>query len=206
MTLYHWANPVPCVMFSEVFSRSLGRNKTLGCRLSYLFNTREWYISICLFLIVLLQWSQKRHKKSPGGRFSLDSGGGAFYKDIYYFLVVSWRKRFSLSVHDGGDAGWCSGPQFGFENVSRDGNRTVLRKFRFKRMDRLQPNESSGFFLWTGKDLKMTARKKTAKSCPDFSFYKKQTGPTSTPNSWSGAPMSIGAISMIGRRDVFVVL
>lgn len=60
----------------------------------------------------------------------------------------------------------------------------------------------------------MTARKKklnththaTTISSPDFSFYKKQTGPTSRPNSWSGAPTSIGAISMMGRRDVFDVL
>lgn len=36
--------------------------------------------------------------------------------------------------------------------------------------------------------------------------YKKQTGPMSMPNSWSGAPTSIGAKSMMGRREVFVVL
>lgn len=67
------------------------------------------------------------------------------------------------------------------------------------------------FFFWG----EMTARKKknqthahtTTISSPDFSrFYKKHTGPTSRPNSWSGAPTSIGAISMMGRRDVFVVL
>lgn len=36
--------------------------------------------------------------------------------------------------------------------------------------------------------------------------YTKQAGPTSTPNSWSGAPMSKGATSMMGRREVLVVL
>ena len=36
--------------------------------------------------------------------------------------------------------------------------------------------------------------------------YRKQTGPTSMPNSWSGAPMSKGATSMMGRREVLVVL
>lgn len=39
------------------------------------------------------------------------------------------------------------------------------------------------------------------KSC--FFFYKKQTGPRSTPNSCSGPPMSIGAMSTMGRREVF---
>lgn len=34
-------------------------------------------------------------------------------------------------------------------------------------------------------------------------FYKKQTGPMSTPNSCSGPPMSMGAMSMMGRREVF---
>lgn len=34
-------------------------------------------------------------------------------------------------------------------------------------------------------------------------FYKKQAGPMSTPNSCSGPPMSIGAMSMMGRREVF---
>lgn len=36
--------------------------------------------------------------------------------------------------------------------------------------------------------------------------YRKQTGPMSMPNSWSGAPMSKGATSMMGRREVLVVL
>lgn len=34
-------------------------------------------------------------------------------------------------------------------------------------------------------------------------FYKKQTGPMSTPNSCSGPPMSMGAMSTMGRREVF---
>jgi hypothetical protein len=36
--------------------------------------------------------------------------------------------------------------------------------------------------------------------------YTKQTGLMSIPNSWSGAPMSKGATSMMGRREVLVVL
>ena len=36
--------------------------------------------------------------------------------------------------------------------------------------------------------------------------YRKQTGPTSKPNSWSGAPTSKGATSMMGKREVLVVL
>ena len=40
----------------------------------------------------------------------------------------------------------------------------------------------------------------------DIPLYKKQTAPTSTPNSWSAPPMSIGAMSTIGRREVFCVL
>lgn len=36
--------------------------------------------------------------------------------------------------------------------------------------------------------------------------YTKQAGPMSNPNSWSGAPMSKGATSMMGRREVLVVL
>lgn len=40
----------------------------------------------------------------------------------------------------------------------------------------------------------------------DTPLYKKQTAPTSTPNSWSAPPMSIGAMSTIGRREVFCVL
>lgn len=34
-------------------------------------------------------------------------------------------------------------------------------------------------------------------------LYKKQTGPTSTPNSWSAPPISMGAMSRMGRREVF---
>lgn len=34
-------------------------------------------------------------------------------------------------------------------------------------------------------------------------LYKKQTGPTSTPNSWSAPPTSRGAMSTMGRREVF---
>lgn len=34
-------------------------------------------------------------------------------------------------------------------------------------------------------------------------LYKKQTAPMSTPNSWSSPPMSRGAMSTIGRREVF---
>lgn len=37
-------------------------------------------------------------------------------------------------------------------------------------------------------------------------FYKKQTAPMSTPNSWSAPPMSIGAMSTMGSLDVFWVL
>lgn len=40
----------------------------------------------------------------------------------------------------------------------------------------------------------------------DTPLYKKQTAPTSTPNSWSAPPTSIGAISTMGRREVFCVL
>lgn len=40
----------------------------------------------------------------------------------------------------------------------------------------------------------------------DTPLYKKQTAPTSTPNSWSAPPMSIGAMSTMGRREVFCVL
>lgn len=36
--------------------------------------------------------------------------------------------------------------------------------------------------------------------------YRKQAGPTSKPNSWSGAPTSKGATSMMGKREVLVVL
>lgn len=39
-----------------------------------------------------------------------------------------------------------------------------------------------------------------------FSFlclYKKQTAPTSTPNSWSAPPISMGAMSTMGSRLVF---
>lgn len=36
--------------------------------------------------------------------------------------------------------------------------------------------------------------------------YRKQTGPMSKPNSWSGAPTSKGATSMMGKREVLVVL
>lgn len=36
-------------------------------------------------------------------------------------------------------------------------------------------------------------------------FYKKQTGPTSTPNSWLGAPISKGAISITGNLIVLRV-
>lgn len=36
--------------------------------------------------------------------------------------------------------------------------------------------------------------------------YRKQAGAMSKPNSWSGAPMSKGATSMMGRREVLVVL
>lgn len=36
--------------------------------------------------------------------------------------------------------------------------------------------------------------------------YRKQTGLRSMPNSWSGAPTSKGATSMMGRREVLVVL
>lgn len=43
---------------------------------------------------------------------------------------------------------------------------------------------------------------------PDWveGVYTKQAGPMSNPNSWSGAPMSKGATSMMGRREVLVVL
>lgn len=34
-------------------------------------------------------------------------------------------------------------------------------------------------------------------------LYKKHTGPTSTPNSWSAPPISMGAMSTMGRREVF---
>lgn len=34
-------------------------------------------------------------------------------------------------------------------------------------------------------------------------LYKKQTAPTSTPNSWFAPPISIGAMSTMGRREVF---
>lgn len=37
-------------------------------------------------------------------------------------------------------------------------------------------------------------------------FYTKQTGPISTPNSWSGAPISMGATSVMGSLDVFELL
>lgn len=36
--------------------------------------------------------------------------------------------------------------------------------------------------------------------------YRKQTEPMSKPNSWSGAPTSKGATSMMGKREVLVVL
>lgn len=36
--------------------------------------------------------------------------------------------------------------------------------------------------------------------------YRKQAGPMSMPNSWSGAPTSNGATSMMGKREVLVVL
>lgn len=36
--------------------------------------------------------------------------------------------------------------------------------------------------------------------------YLKQTGPMSKPNSWSAPPMSIGAMSRMGRRDGLSVL
>lgn len=79
-----------------------------------------------------------------------------------------------------------------------------LQSSGFKHVDQWQPNE---FWMHRKKDLEMTARNKTTMSCPYFfHFYKKQTGPTWTPNSWSLAPTSIGAMSMMGRRDVFVVL
>lgn len=39
-----------------------------------------------------------------------------------------------------------------------------------------------------------------------YFFYKKQTAPMSTPNSWSAPPMSIGAMSTMGSLDVFWVL
>ncbi len=41
---------------------------------------------------------------------------------------------------------------------------------------------------------------------PCWRFYKKHTGPISTPNSWFGPPMSTGAISTIGSLAVFCVL
>jgi len=41
---------------------------------------------------------------------------------------------------------------------------------------------------------------------PRWRFYKKHTGPISMPNSWSGPPMSTGAISTIGSLAVFCVL
>lgn len=34
-------------------------------------------------------------------------------------------------------------------------------------------------------------------------LYKKQTGPISIPNSWSAPPISMGAMSTMGRREVF---
>lgn len=37
-------------------------------------------------------------------------------------------------------------------------------------------------------------------------LYKKHTGPISMPNSWSGPPMSTGAMSTIGSLAVFCVL
>lgn len=39
-----------------------------------------------------------------------------------------------------------------------------------------------------------------------LSFYTKQTGPISIPNSWSALPTSTGAISTIGKRATFCVL
>lgn len=36
-----------------------------------------------------------------------------------------------------------------------------------------------------------------------FVLYKKQTAPTSTPNSWWAPPISTGAMSTMGRREVF---
>ncbi len=39
-----------------------------------------------------------------------------------------------------------------------------------------------------------------------YFFYKKQTAPMSTPNSWSAPPMSMGAMSTMGSLDVFWVL
>lgn len=41
---------------------------------------------------------------------------------------------------------------------------------------------------------------------PCWRFYKKHTGPISTPNSWSEPPMSTGAMSTIGSLAVFCVL
>lgn len=39
--------------------------------------------------------------------------------------------------------------------------------------------------------------------CFVWFFYKKQTGPMSTPNSWLAPPMSMGAMSTMGSRVVF---
>lgn len=132
------------------------RNKTLGSCLSYLFNTREWYISIYLFLIVLSQWS-KMAKKSPVF-FEVIQGAGCF-TSIYYFLVVSWRKGCSLSVLDV-DAGWCSGPQFCLKHYVKNiiTTSTVLRNSGLSTWT--DCSRIRVCFLWRGKDLKMTASKK----------------------------------------------
>lgn len=194
MTSYHWLS-VWC----------FEGTKTLGCRLSYLFNTREWYISICLFFIVLSQWSKKRQRKSPS--FSLDSWGAS--GRLYYILFSCWRKGFSLSVHDN-DVVVLSFVVLRWESqhstVLRDSGLSTWTDCSRIRVRALLLLLLSSFLFCREQEKIWRWLLEKKQQCPDFSYYKKQTGPTSTPNSWSGAPMSIGAISMIGRRDVFVVL
>lgn len=129
--------------------------------------------------------------------FSFSISRGKFYTSIYYFLVASGNKRFFLKC----PCGWSSSPKTShdWKNTNIVFSRVVLSMWT--------NGSRMSFECIEKKDLEMTARKKTTMSCPYFFlFYKKQTGPTSTPNSWSGAPTSIGAMSMMGRRDVFDVL
>lgn len=146
---------------------------------------------------------QKNGKES----FSLDSGGAS--GRLYYILFSCWRKGFSLSVHDN-DVVVLSFVVLRWESqhstVLRDSGLSTWTDCSRIRVRALLLLLLSSFLFCREQEKIWRWLLEKKQQCPDFSYYKKQTGPTSTPNSWSGAPMSIGAISMIGRRDVFVVL
>lgn len=125
-------------------------------------------------------------KKSPGGSFSLDSMGRGVLQ-VYIIFLLSADAKDSHEVSMMVILANVVVLDFVLRMFLKMGitTSTVFKDSGLSTWTDCSRIRVRAFFFFNGQEkiLKMTARKKTAKSCPDFSFYKKQTGPTSTPNS-----------------------